>query len=36
VVEVLDGGFRIRWTDTTGDVDRYDGNWPTCQMVISD
>ena len=35
VVEVLDGGFRIRWGDTTGDVDRYDGSWPTCQVVIS-
>src|SRR5581483_11663090 len=35
VVEVLDEGDGSRWTDSTGDVDHYDGNRPTCQMVIS-
>ena len=31
----LGGRFRIRWTGTTGDMDRYDGSWPACQAVIS-
>ena len=35
VVEVLDEGGGSRRTDTTGDLDRYDGHWPTCQIAIS-
>jgi hypothetical protein len=37
VIEVLgrEGRrFRIRWTGTTDDLDRHDGSWPECQVVI--
>ena len=35
VVGLLDEGGGTRWTDTTGDGDRYDGNRPTGQRVIA-